>query len=410
MFNQKKIKKLAIMGGTFDPIHIGHLVAAEEVRHEFNVDEVLFVPTGHPPHKSHINMTTCEHRYLMTVLATAANPFFKVSRLEMEREGVTYTIDTIKELKKSYGEEVQLYFITGADAIHKILEWKEPEELLKLCNFVAVTRPGYNKKELIKQVDTLKEKYASNIYFLEVPALAISSSDIRRRLSETKPIKYLVPQEVENYIKKYELYNVKIHLTHQEKEEMYQYVASKLSPKRYAHTRGVVEMALEYARHAGIDYDETFIAALFHDIAKELSVAESMSICEKYGVFLDTFEKSHPELIHGKVGAIILERDWGISKASILDSIKYHTIGRINMTDLDKIIYLADMTEEGRKPYKGKEEITRLAKYDLNRAMYKALTCSYEYVTQVMKTAIHPITKELIAYYAAFEESPEDIL
>lgn len=404
MFNQKKIKKLAIMGGTFDPIHMGHLVTAEEVRHEFNVDEVLFVPTGHPPHKSTINMTTCEHRYLMTVLATAANPYFKVSRIEIEREGVTYTIDTIKELKRIYGPEVELYFITGADAVHKILEWKESAQLLQLCEFIAVTRPGYNKNELLRQVETLNTKYATTIHFLEVPALAISSSDIRRRLSEMKPIKYLVPQEVENYIKKHELYNVKIHLTEQEKEDMYAYVASKLSPKRYAHTRGVVEMAFEYAKAHAIDYDETFIAALFHDIAKEISFAESISICEKYGVPLDAFEKTHPHLIHGKVGAIILERDWGISKTSILDSIKYHTIGRINMTDLDKIIYLADMTEEGRSSFKGKEDIMRLAQYNLNRAMYKALTCSYDYVTNVLKQEVHPITKELIAYYRQFED------
>lgn len=404
MFNQRKIKKLAIMGGTFDPIHIGHLVTAEEVRHEFNVDEVLFVPTGHPPHKSNINMTTCEHRYLMTVLATAANPYFKVSRIEIEREGVTYTVDTIKELKRIYGQEVQMFFITGADAVHKILEWKESAQLLQLCDFVAVTRPGYNRNELIRQVETLKTNYASNVYFLEVPALAISSSDIRRRLSEMKPIKYLVPQEVENYIKKHELYNVKIHLTEKEKEEMYKYVASKLSPKRYAHTRGVVEMALEYAKANGADYDETFIAALFHDIAKEMSPAESISICEKYGVPLDDFEKSHPHLIHGKVGAVILERDWGISKPAILDSIKYHTIGRINMTDLDKIIYLADMTEEGRSSYKGKEEIMRIAMYNLNRAMYKALICSYDYVTHILKEETHPITQELIAYYEQYEQ------
>lgn len=405
MNKQKRIKKLAIMGGTFDPIHMGHLVTAEEVRHEFQVDEVLFVPTGHPPHKSQINMTTCEHRYLMTVLATAANPYFKVSRIEMDREGVTYTIDTVKELKRIYGDEVQLYFITGADAVHKILEWKEPTELLQLCDFVAVTRPGYNKEELMRKVKELNKQYKTNIHFLEVPALAISSSDIRRRLMEMKPIKYLVPQEVENYIKKHDLYDYKIHLTEDEKERMYDYVASKLSPKRYAHTRGVVEMALEYAKLNGIDYDETFIAALFHDIAKELSEEETLKLCEQYHIELDDYERGHLYLVHGKVGAAILQRDWGISKPSILDGIKYHTLGRLNMTDLEKVIYLADMTEEGRSSYKGKEEIKHLAQYNLNRAMYKALTSSYSYITNILKQEAHPIIHELIAYYKQFELS-----
>lgn len=405
MNRQSRIRKLAIMGGTFDPIHMGHLVTAEEVRHEFQVDEVLFVPTGHPPHKSNINMTTCEHRYLMTVLATAANPYFKVSRIEIEREGVTYTIDTIKELKRIYGNEVQLYFITGADAVHKILSWKESRELLQICDFVAVTRPGYNKEELIEQIEELNKQYKTNIHFLEVPALAISSSDIRRRLNEMKPIKYLVPQEVENYIKKHELYNYQIRLTDKEKEAMYQYVASKLSPKRYAHTRGVVEMALEYAKLNGLDYDETFIAALFHDIAKELPAEESLALCERYHIELDEYEKKHIHLAHGKVGAAILERDWGISKPSILNGIKYHTLGRLNMTDLEKVIYLADMTEEGRSSYKGKEEIKRLAQYNLDRAMYKALTSSYNYVTNILKQEVHPIINELIAYYKQFDIS-----
>lgn len=405
MNKQNRIRKLAIMGGTFDPIHMGHLVTAEEVRHEFHVDEVLFVPTGHPPHKSNINMTTCEHRYLMTVLATAANPYFKVSRIEIEREGVTYTIDTIKELKRIYGNEVQLYFITGADAVHKILSWKESAELLQICDFVAVTRPGYNKEELIDQIEELNKQYETNIHFLEVPALAISSSDIRRRLNEMKPIKYLVPQEIENYIKKHELYNYQIRLTDKEKEEMYQYVASKLSPKRYAHTRGVVEMALEYAKLNGLDYDETFIAALFHDIAKELSDEESLALCQQYHIELDEYEKKHIYLAHGKVGAVILERDWGISKPSILNGIKYHTLGRLNMTDLEKVIYLADMTEEGRSSYKGKEEIKRLAQYNLDRAMYKALTSSFNYVTNILKQEVHPIINELITYYKQFDIS-----
>lgn len=397
------VRKIAVMGGTFDPIHIGHLVAAEEVRHQFETDEVLFIPTGHPPHKSQINMTTTEHRYLMTVLATAPNPQFKVSKLEIDREGVTYTIDTVKELKKIYGESVRLYFITGADAVQKILTWKAPEELLQLCDFVAVTRPGYNKGELIKQIEELKSQYECNIHFLEVPALAISSSTIRERIRNLQPIKYLVPEEVENYIRKYELYEYKICLTEEERAKMYDYVASKLSPKRYAHTRGVVEMALEYAKYHHLDYDEVFIAALFHDIAKELSKEEKLRLCEEHKIELDAFEERQIDLAHGKIGAVILEKYWGISKPSILNSIKYHTVGREHMTDLEKVIYLADMTEEGRGSYKGKEQIKDLAHYNLNRAMYRALVSSSNYVTNILKKEVHPITKELIDYYKQFD-------
>jgi nicotinate-nucleotide adenylyltransferase len=401
--NDARITKLAIMGGTFDPIHIGHLVTAEEVRHEFEIDEVLFVPTGHPPHKSNMNMTTSEHRYLMTVLATAANASFKVSRLEIDREGVTYTIDTIKELKKIYGEGVKLYFITGADAIHKILTWKESEELLQVCEFVAVTRPGYNKQELLNQIEELKRNFQTNIHFLEVPALAISSSNIRDRIHNLKPIKYLVPEEVENYIKKYNLYEYKIYLTMDERERMCEYAASKMSPKRYAHTRGVIEMAMEFAKIYKMNCDEVFIAALFHDICKELSTEEKQALCMQYAIELDSFEKEHIDLAHGKIGAVILEKEWGIYKQSILDSIRYHTVGRMGMSDLEKIIYLADMTEEGRSPYKGKEQIKSIALYNLNRAMYKALYSSYHYVTDILKEEIHPITYRLLEYYKQYD-------
>lgn len=202
----KKVKKLAIMGGTFDPIHIGHLMTAEEVRHEFGIDQVVFIPTGHPPHKDNQRVTHSEHRYLMTVLATVANPHFNVSRIEIDREGTTYTVDTIKQLKAIYGEETQLYFITGADAVNEILTWNRADELLKICEFVAVTRPGYDKMHLKSKIEKLKESFECSVHFLEVPALAISSSDIRKRVQANRPIQYLVTQSVEKYIQKSRLY------------------------------------------------------------------------------------------------------------------------------------------------------------------------------------------------------------
>lgn len=200
-------KSLAIMGGTFDPIHYGHLVTAEAVRHEFNIDQVLFMPTGQPPHKSRENITHSEHRYLMTVLATATNPSFNVSRLEIDRKGITYTIDTIKDLIKIYGTDIELYFITGADALSHILTWKDSEDLLKMCTFVAVTRPEYHKEELIERIELIRNDYQSKIHFLEVPALSISSTNIRDRIKKGMPIKYLLPESVENYIYKFKLYS-----------------------------------------------------------------------------------------------------------------------------------------------------------------------------------------------------------
>jgi len=202
----KEKKRLGIMGGTFNPIHHGHLVVAEEVRTKFALDKVVFLPSGNPPHKNLNQILSTEHRYLMTILATMTNLYFEVSTLEIEREGMSYTIDTIKEFKKIYGEDTKLYFITGADAILSIFTWKNVEELLGSCDFIAATRPGYCLEELKSSIGALNEKYLQYIHLVEVPGIAVSSTDIRERIEAGKPIKYLVPETVESYIVKNKLY------------------------------------------------------------------------------------------------------------------------------------------------------------------------------------------------------------
>ena len=187
--------RIGVMGGTFDPIHHGHLVAASEAAVALDLDEVVFVPTGNPDNKKVISSP--EHRYLMTVIATAANPRFTVSRIDIDRPGVTYTIDTLTELSKLRPDS-DLFFISGADAIAQILAWKEVDRIWPLAHFVAVTRPGHQL-----QLPQVKEARISQ---LEVPALAISSTDVRNRAAVGKPIWYLVPDGVVQYIAKHKLY------------------------------------------------------------------------------------------------------------------------------------------------------------------------------------------------------------
>lgn len=190
--------RLGVMGGTFDPIHHGHLVAASEVASAFNLDGVLFVPTGTPWQKDKV--TDGEHRYLMSVIATASNPRFTVSRVDIDREGPTYTVDTLRDIQKAF-PGAELFFITGADAVKQMLEWKDHEQLWPLAHFVAVTRPGH-KLELPPAPE-------GAISVLEIPALAISSTDIRARVVEGEPVWYLVPDGVVQYIGKHKLYQVK---------------------------------------------------------------------------------------------------------------------------------------------------------------------------------------------------------
>lgn len=201
-----KLSRIGVMGGTFDPIHYGHLVAAEAARSEFGLEKVIFIPAGRPPHKQSQTITDPEHRYRMTVLATSSNHSFEVSRLEVDKVGLTYTYDTIKDLKRLYGEDCAIYFITGADSVLELLTWYKIQELLTLCKFIAVTRPGFDNKDLEQKIEEISSKYDGEIICIEMPLLAISSTDIKKRLRNGKPIKYLLPEAVEKYIGENGLY------------------------------------------------------------------------------------------------------------------------------------------------------------------------------------------------------------
>lgn len=201
----EKKHRVGILGGTFDPIHVGHLVTAEAVRNEYKLDKVIFIPAAIPPHKQEQSVTPALHRYIMTVLATYSNSYFEVSPIEMNRPGPSYTIDTIYELIEKYGEDTEFYFITGADAIAEIPTWDRIEELLGICQFIAATRQG-----CLPNVDNIKEYFGElgqkRIHRLNTPELEISSTDIRARIKNGISIKYIVPLPVEQYIYKEGLY------------------------------------------------------------------------------------------------------------------------------------------------------------------------------------------------------------
>jgi len=199
----RTVRAAGVMGGTFNPIHNGHLVTAEEALSAFSLDEVIFVPAGHPWQKEDAGVAPAEDRYLMTVIATASNPAFRVSRIEIDRPGPTYTVDTLRALRAELGEGCDLWFITGADGILNILTWKDPEAVLREARFIAATRPGYDLDRLEKELPAGLE---DRVKVMEVPALAISSTDVRLRVREGRPIRYLVPEGVARYIEKTDLY------------------------------------------------------------------------------------------------------------------------------------------------------------------------------------------------------------
>lgn len=195
-----------IMGGTFDPIHWGHLVAADHVLHALNLDKIIFIPTGDPPHKKNRNITSANRRLEMVRLAISSNPKFHISSIEVDRRGNTYTVDTLRQLKESYGEEAVFFFIVGTDSLCQISTWKDPKQLFKLCNVVAVNRGAYQNKDFFECKEQLEKEYQTQILVVEIPALEISSTQIRNSVSQHRTIKYLLPAEVENYIFENRLY------------------------------------------------------------------------------------------------------------------------------------------------------------------------------------------------------------
>lgn len=198
-------RKIGIMGGTFDPIHTGHLVTAEAVRIEYGLEKVLFIPAANPPHKQNSKVTPAMHRYIMTVMATYSNTHFFVSPIELERPGLSYTIDTLHALIEQYGDKTEFYFITGADAVADLPTWRHIDQLLDLAYFIAATRPG-----AICSLDDVIKKFGAKgqkrIQRLATPELEISSTNIRERVRKGRSIKYIVPESVESYISKEGLY------------------------------------------------------------------------------------------------------------------------------------------------------------------------------------------------------------
>lgn len=197
--------RLGVLGGTFDPIHFGHLIAAEVVRDQFELERVLFVPAARPPHKASQRVTPAEHRLAMVRLAVSGNPYFEVSTIEIARPGASYTVDTVRTLRRQIGPAGRLYLIIGADSVLDLPTWKDPLEILEYCDILAVTRAGYDGRGFDRMVDRMV-KAGGAVHRVTIPEVFISSSEIRKRISEGRSIKYLVPDAVGEYIGRTGLY------------------------------------------------------------------------------------------------------------------------------------------------------------------------------------------------------------
>lgn len=197
--------KIGIMGGTFNPIHLGHLFISEYIRMNAPLDKVIFIPSGNPPHKDKKDLVSAKHRYNMVLLATEDNPFFEVSSIEMDRDGNSYTIDTVHELNRKYPND-DFYFIIGGDSLHELTKWKKATKLLETVSFIVIGRQGIDEESNLNKIEEYKRLFNASIYYLDAPLIEVSSTNIRNNLKEGKSIKYMVDSKVEEYIKDYDLY------------------------------------------------------------------------------------------------------------------------------------------------------------------------------------------------------------
>lgn len=390
----KVLKKIGILGGTFDPIHNGHLIMAEKVLETFKLDKILFIPTGNPSHKKIENISSKKNRFYMTKIAILDNPKFYIEDIEYKKEEPSYTYDTLCTLKETYCGE--LYFIVGDDSILDILNWYKSSELIKLCTFIVISRPNFNEAEVIAQIEMLQNNYNAKILRLDYNGFDISSTDIRNRVYSNKSIKYFVPKVVEEYIRQKELYYNKLTIAKKERKHIEQNVKSKMSEERYVHTRGVVDMGIRLAKLHGVDVNKAYLGCIFHDFAKEVDPSEN------YPIQFDEFEIVNSALKHGKIGAYLVEHLYDISDFDILNSIRFHTTGRSNMSDLEKVVYLADMIEYGRGMSKELCALRKICFKDLNQGMYYGLVLTKYFVEHIKKRESHPSLNSLIEEYKKY--------
>jgi len=388
----ERCDKLAVMGGTFDPIHNGHIAIASAVLQEFSPRRVLFVPGGRPPHKPGYDVTNGEHRFKMTLSAVCENPAFDVSRMEIDRKGPSYTVDTMAKLREICPPGAKIYFIIGADALMEILTWHGAEKLLGLCEFIALHRPGYDFDE--KYIEDLREKYGAIIHIFEGPLLQISGTEIRKKFAEGQAVGGLLPRVAEDHARENSLYSLPApDLSQSHFETVKLSISTLLSPRRFKHTLGTIIEAEKLAAHYGADVNKARWAALLHDCAKEFSAAKKRLLCERWCIALDEVLSAHIDITHSLLGAESARRNYQINDPEILQAIAFHTTGGANMTLLDKIILLADFIDPYREDYPPLEEMRRHAYTD----MKKALRIGMEYNVQDLQArgnAIHPWTRD----------------
>ncbi|MEG1519370.1 MAG: nicotinate-nucleotide adenylyltransferase [Clostridia bacterium] len=363
--------KLGIYGGTFDPVHKEHVNIANASIEELGLDKLIVLPIGEPPHKSITDVTEKKKRLKMCELAFD-NPKIEISTYEMDKKGKSYTCETLEHFS---ADDVELYCIIGGDSLADIYTWKNPDEIFALATIVVVGREDYAHNEYIR-------KYMSKIIKLKYEPKDISSTEVRIRCQFGQSIDELVSEKVVEYINEHELYS--------EYRKMTKKVQKMISEARYIHSMNTTICGVELAKRAGVEPQTAFIACALHDCAKGMTdYTEFKKKLKKEDMFI-------PEpVIHAFVASYIIKSEFGINDKDIKNAIKYHTTGRPNMSQLEKLVYVADCIEKGRV-YPGVEELRQASKKNFERTFILCLNSTF---SVVIDKTMCPLTLDAIDFY-----------
>ncbi len=389
---------IGIMGGSFNPIHDRHIELAACARKEQKLDRVIFLPTGNPPHK-HEGLADAEHRFEMTRLAVSGLPGFTASRMELEREGVIYTVDTLTRLQKQL-LDAELFYIIGEDTLLDLPNWRKPDKVFTLCRFLVCSRSSTEIEQLpiVKQLKSRGARFT----FLSLPPKAVSSTDIRERILRGEEPEQILPQVME-YIHIMGLYGL---TPSRYGAAAYPRLRQTLSDRRLQHSLLVAHTARSLAKKHGIDPEQAALAGLLHDCAKCMPLGTMQSIARENRLLLDKETLQSENLLHGPVGAVVAERDFGVSDPNILSAIRCHTTGKVGMLPLDMIVFLSDKIEPSRRSYPALEVVRELAQTDLAAAMRYSLESTLAYVRQ-QKTTPHPTTQRVADWLRRIEHKTD---
>ena len=387
------MERIGIYGGTYSPPHIGHLKAAEYAIEALGLDRLLLIPTGASPHKAMSAGATSADRLEMLRLSAAGMEKAQVSDLEIRRQGSSYTVDTLRAIREE-NPGAELVLLMGTDMFVSFLNWREPESILSLATLAVFCRGERGERERIEAQKENLEAMGAKIRLVENPVNAISSTDLRRMLVFGCADPFLMPG-VGDYIREKGLYGLDRERKNLPMEELEEAVIALMNPNRVAHVLGCRDTAVELARVYGENEVDAARAGLLHDITKAIDGPLQLTLCDEYGIVLDTFSRSIPKTLHALTGSLVAQRIFGENE-NVVSAICHHTTGRAIMTLLEKIIYIADYVEPNRD-FPGVEEMRAMAYTDLDQAVLMGLQSAVAHVRR-QGQGLAPATLEALEF------------